>query len=299
MSLEGSKTRISSVASAAAGIALLCAMDGVIKHLVRSNDALAVTFGRYVFATLFAGLIWLRAGRPKISRDILPAHLLRGGVIAGSAVCFFWALSVLPLAEAIAISFVAPLLIPFFARAVLGERIRPRSVIACGLGLIGVIVASVGDAGAAKTTADRPLGIAAILAAAVLYALSLTLLRARANRDGVAVVGLLATLIPGLIIAGPALALASAPAPSDLPMFALMGAFGAGGMYFLVKGYAGAEAQLLAPLEYSALLWAAAIGFVFFQEEPRMQVWWGAAIIIAACLWGSTAPTMKTPVDKA
>ena len=274
----------------AAGVALLSLMDGVIKHLVASYHALAVTFGRYVFGAIFAAGIWARAGRPAVTAQMWRAHALRGAVIAVSAVSFFWSLTVLPLAEAVAISFLAPLLIPFFARAVLGERIDPRSIVACVVGFAGVLVATLG-ATESENPPARPFGIAAVLTAAVTYALSVTLLRARAGKDGAPVVGLLAQLIPALIIAGPALATGAAPSPGDLPAFLLMGALGAGGMFCFAKAYAGAEAQRLAPLEYTALLWAAAIGFAFFAETPRPEVFAGAALIIGACLWSAA----KTP----
>lgn len=283
----GLSRRTRALLYATAGIALLCMMDGMIKHLVARYDALAVTFGRYVFAALFAAAIWAQAGRPAVTGEMWRAHAVRGGVIAVSAVCFFWSLSVLPLAEAVAIAFVAPLLIPFFARAILGERIDPRNIVACLVGFAGVLVATLGAPEDASAGAQRMLGVAAVITAAVAYALSVTLLRGRAGKDGPPIVGLLAALIPGLIVAGPALATGDAPAADDLWAFALMGAFGAGGMYFLIKGYAGAEAQQLAPLEYTGLLWAAGIGFVFFSEIPRPQVWAGAALIIGACLWSA------------
>lgn len=279
---------------ATAGIALLCVMDGVIKHLVLSYNAVAVTFGRYVFGAAFAAAIWARAGRPRLTVAMWRAHGLRGAVIAISAVCFFWSLSVLPLAEAIAISFLAPLLIPFFARLILGERINPRSIAACVIGFAGVLVATLGAPGGDEHP-QRAFGIVAILIAAVAYALSVTLLRARADIDGPPIVGLLAAVIPGLLLAGPALATGDAPKLADLPAFILMGAFGAAGMYFLVKGYAGAEAQRLAPLEYTGLLWAAAIGFVFFSEIPRAQVWAGAVLIVGACLWNARSPASAAP----
>ena len=283
---------------AGAGVALLSLMDGVIKHLVRDNDVLAVTFGRYAFGALFALLIWARAGRPPIAREMLPVHLFRGAVIAASGYCFFWSLSALPLADAIAISFVAPLLIPFFARATLGEAIRIRSVFACLAGFAGVLIAVLGP-GPADGPPRQALGVVAVLAAAVLYALSVTLLRGRAAKDGAAVVGLLATAVPCAIIAAPTLAVASLPPTSDLPAFALMGALGAAGMYCLIRGYALAEAQILAPLEYTAILWAAAVGYLFFSETPRAQVFAGAAVIVAACLWNARDDAKRPPVKTA
>lgn len=286
MEIAGHKTR--ALAYGVAAIALLCAMDGVIKHLVATNDALIVTLGRYFFGALFALVIWLRSGRPRLTRDMWKAHAARGVVIAISASLFFWCVSVLPLAELITICFIAPLLVPFVARAVLGEKLRRRSLIAGVVGFGGVIVASLGgDIGDIDRT--RMLGIAGAVGSAVTYALSITLLRGRAGKDGPAVIGVLSSVIPGAIVAGPALLTGALPPAGDFPAFLLLGAFAAAGMWFFARAYALAEAQVLAPLEYTALLWAALIGFFFFAEIPRPQVYFGAIIIIAACFYGAQA----------
>jgi S-adenosylmethionine uptake transporter len=232
-----------------------------------------------------------------VTREAWRAHAIRGVVISVSAVTFFWSLTVLPLVEVIVISFLAPLMMPFTARLMLGERIRPRNVAAGFLGFSGVVVASLGAP--AETASDiRMLGTAAVLVAAVAYSVSMTMLRGRAGKDGPEIVGLLAALIPGAIVAGPAIFTGAAPPPGDLPAFALLGLFAAGGMYCLAKAYAGAETQVLAPLEYTALLWAAAIGWLLFAEPVRPQVWVGAIVIIAACLWGAQEnKTLSTPAN--
>lgn len=288
------------LALGAAGIAVLCGMDGVIKHLVETNDALVVTLGRYIFGAAFAIIIWLRAGRPTLTREMWKAHAVRGVVIAFAASLFFWCLSVLPLAELIVITFIAPLLVPFMARAVLGEKIRPRSMIAGLAGFLGVLVAA---AGGDNFSADnqRLLGIGAALASAVTYALSVTLLRGRAGMDGPIAIGVLSSVIPGAIVALPTLATGALPPASDLPDFMLLGALAAGGMYLLARAYANAEAQVLAPLEFTALIWASLIGLAFFDEIPRPQVWVGAVIIVAACLWGARREKepLMTPFEPA
>lgn len=284
------------IAFGVAGIAILCAMDGVIKHLVASNDSLVVTLGRYVFGALFATMIWLRSGRPVLTREMWKAHAARGVVIAISASLFFWCLSVLPLAELIVITFIAPLLVPFVARALLGERLRPRSLIAGAVGFGGVLIAASGGDNFSPDN-QRLLGIAGALASAVTYALSITLLRGRAHRDGAVVIGVLSSVIPGAIIALPTALTGEWPPLGDLPSFLALGALAASGMYFLARAYAHAEAQVLAPLEYTALIWAALIGFFFFGEVPRFQVWIGGAVIVAACLWGAQKekPPLMTP----
>lgn len=292
MSSIADAARLKAVAFATLGVALLCFMDAAIKHLVARNDFLVVVFGRYLFAAVFAASLWIRAKGPAISAEAWRAHALRGCIIAVSATTFFWSLKVLPLVEVIVIAFVAPLIIPFTARLMLGERVRPRNVAAGLAGFAGVVIASLG-APTEAASETRMLGIAAVLVAAVTYSISMTMLRGRAGKDGPEIVGLLAAIIPGAIVAGPAAMTGAMPPASDLPAFVLLGLLAAGGMYFLAKAYAAAEAQVLAPLEYTALIWAALIGWFLFAEPVRPEVWAGAVIIIAACLWGAREPQPK------
>lgn len=274
------------IALGAAGIAILCAMDGVIKHLVSTNDVLVVTLGRYLFGSAFSAIIWLRAGRPALTSEMWKAHTLRGVVIAMAATSFFWCLSVLPLAELIVITFIAPLLVPFMASLVLGEKVRRRSLIAGLAGFSGVIFASTGGDNFSPDN-ERLLGVGGALFSAVTYALAIVLMRGRAGRDGAEAVGLLGALIPGAIVAVPAIATGELPPANDIPDFLALGGLAAAGIYLLARAYANAEAQVLAPLEFTALIWAALIGLLFFGEVPRPQVWLGGTIIVAACLWGA------------
>jgi S-adenosylmethionine uptake transporter len=278
--------RLSPVALAAIGTALLCVMDAVIKQLALTNGALAIALGRYVFGAIAAGAIWNAAGRPKITLEMVRAHALRGVLIATSALCFFYALGVLELVEAITLGFLAPLLVPFAAWALLGEKPRSSSLLTVAIGFIGAIIAAYRPS-AQSDAPDHILGVAAALTASVTYALSIAMLRGRADKDGAPVVGLMQTLMPMAIVAGPAIALSPAPPLADIPWFFAMGILGAMGWYLLIGAYARSEAQRLAPIEFTALIWASFFGFVFFQEVPRLQVYAGAALIIAACLFAA------------
>ncbi|MBL8530969.1 MAG: DMT family transporter [Hyphomonadaceae bacterium] len=259
-------------------------MDATIKYLSQTNSVLLVAFGRYAFGALFSALIYWRAGLPKITAAMWRAHALRGVVIAACAVTFFWALTVLPLAEAVTLSFIYPLLAPFVAWMLLGERVRRASIAAAGLGFVGVVIAAQG----APSTEDSPmhaLGVSAVLASACLFALAMVLLRQRAQSDGPVIVSLMTSVIPGLLVAGPAIAFSAPPHPPDWPVFLMLGAFAAVFMYLMAAAYARAEAQRLAPIHYTELLWASAIGYVIFHETPRPQIYLGAALIVAACLY--------------
>ncbi|MGL6044017.1 MAG: EamA family transporter, partial [Sandaracinobacteroides sp.] len=122
------------------GIAFFCAMDVVMKHLVASHPAVLATFWRYLAALIFILPFWLREGRPPFTREMMPVHALRGAAIASSAFLFFWSLAILPLAEAVTIAFIAPLLIPPLASLFIGERMQAGSVIAGLVGFAGVAV---------------------------------------------------------------------------------------------------------------------------------------------------------------
>lgn len=261
-------------------------MDATIKFLAQTNHVLIVAFGRYLFGAVFSYAIYLRAGAPPISAEMWRAHGLRGFVIATCAVTFFWALSVLPLAEAVTLSFIYPLLAPFVAAIVLKERIRPASVICAGIGFAGVIIAMQGAPSEAESP-QHDLGVIAVLVSAFFFSIAMVLLRERSQKDGAPIVGLMTSFFPGVILVLPTLVFATPPVLSTWPFFLLMGALAAVFMYLMARAYARAEAQQLAPIHYTELIWASAIGYLIFQEVPRMEIYMGAALIVAACLWAA------------
>ncbi|WP_135212976.1 DMT family transporter [Vitreimonas flagellata] len=262
------------------------AMDATIKFLSMTNHVLLVAFGRYLFGALFSFAIWQRAGMPVITKEMWRAHGLRGFVIAACAVLFFWSLSILPLAEAVTLSFIYPLLAPFVAAVILKERIRASSLICALVGFAGVIIAMQGAPG----TADSPqhaIGVTAVLVSAAFFSIAMVLLRERAQKDGAPIVGLMTSFIPGVILLIPTIAFATPPTLSDWPFFFQLGALAAVFMYLMAQAYARAEAQQLAPIHYTELLWASVIGYIIFRETPRPEIYAGAALIVAACLYAA------------
>lgn len=223
------------------------AMDATIKHLAQTNNVLLVAFGRYLFGAFFSLLIWWRAGHPTISKEMWRAHGLRGFVIAICAVTFFWALSILPLAEAVTLSFIYPLLAPFVAWIILKERIRPSSVLCALVGFAGVIVAMQGAPSEAESP-QHDLGVVAVLVSAGFFSVAMVLLRERAQKDGAPIVGLMTSVVPGIILVAPTVAFTTLPAATDWWFFLQLGALAAVFMYLMAQAYARAEAQQLAPI---------------------------------------------------
>jgi drug/metabolite transporter (DMT)-like permease len=193
---------------------------------------------------------------------------------------------VLPLAEAVTLSFIYPLLAPFVAAVLLKERIRPASVICAAFGFAGVIIAMQGAPSEAESP-QHDLGVIAVLVSAFFFSIAMVLLRERAQKDGAPIVGLMTSFFPGLILLIPTIAFATPPALETSPYFLLLGALAAVFMYLMARAYARAEAQQLAPIHYTELIWASLIGFLIFQEVPRVEIYMGASLIVAACLWAA------------
>ena len=288
-------SRPTALLQCAAGIGALCLMDAIVKHLAQSVDVPVITLGRYVTGTILALGVWQWQGRPPLTRAMLPLHLARGALIASMAFAFYWALQTLPLAEAITLSFIAPLIVPSMASLFLGERMQPRYLAAGALGFVGVLVTV---QGAPSFDGDRLIALGAVLYAAVAYAGSMVLLRARAASDGATVVTLMGSVIPMLLLSPVAIGAQPVDAVTIGWLFA-MGAVGNIGMQLLSRAYARIEAQVLAVMEFTALGWGALYGWIFFAEPVRPQIWAGAAIILAACLWAGreTASTSRAALE--
>lgn len=265
------------------GVFMGCLLDAMIKHLSASYTAVLIGFVRYCFGSLFSGFAFLTMRKRLPSAAGLRAHALRATTLAGSAVLFFHALAILPIAEATILIFCAPLMIAPLAHWLLKEKLRRTALIALIVGFVGVLITVQGEPVSGEA-ARRLEGILAGVGAAFVYALSIVLLRQLAQRDDALVTAFLGNAFPALYLLVPAVLLGAAPMTSDLPAFAFTGLTGFALWFLLTQAYARAPAQTLAAAEYSALIWSALLGYVFFQETPRWQVWAGAAVIIAAVM---------------
>lgn len=271
-------------AATLAGVALYSLMDALMKGSSLAIGAYSALLWRSVAAVLLAVPLWrLRGGRwPE--RKTVRLHLLRGVVAAAMALTFFFALTLLPMAEAIALSFIAPLIALYLAAAMLGESIRRGAVAASLLGLVGVIVIAYARLGASGHGDRAALGIASVLLSALLYAWNLVLQRRQAQLARPLEVAsfmnttVLLTLLP--------FAPWFARLPSDALLATALGgaaalAVGAGMLFSWA--YARAEAQVLVPVEYSAFGWAALMGWLAFGERLTWPTLLGTGLVIAAC----------------
>lgn len=265
------------------GVALFSVMDAAMKGLSLSIGLYNALLWRAVTGTVLGLLLMLATGQRWPRATVLRLHLLRGVVVAFMALLFFWAIMRLPLAEAIALSFIAPLIALYLAAIMLGERVGRRAVGASLLGLVGVGVILSGRL-QGHYAADAMLGVLAVLGSAMLFAWNLILQRQQAQRASPIEVAFFQHLVMlGVFVLG-APAWAVVPPSAAVPLVLLAAGLAFTSLAALAWAYARAEAQRLIPVEYSAFLWAAVVGWLAFGERLTLTTVAGALLIVTACL---------------
>jgi len=209
---------------------------------------------------------------------------MRAVVIVVTATTFFFALARLPLADAIALGFIAPILTAVFGVLLLGERLDWRIAVALAGGFAGMLLIVGGSVGSAGWSNDVLIGAAAVLLSAIGYALNIIVLRHRATRDPLSQIVLFQNLGPALMLALPVLWVWTPLTPSDAALFALLGTLGVTAHTMLAHAFARIEAARLAPVGYVTLVWGVLFGFLFFAEVPGLAMLGGAALIVVGTL---------------
>jgi S-adenosylmethionine uptake transporter len=269
---------------AVAAEGLLTLMDAIIKQLSPRYPTLQIAFLRFAFGMVgaVAYALWTRPGRP--TRDATLYNGLRAALVVLTATTFFYALSLLPLADAIALSFISPVLTALMGTLILGERLDWRIAVALVAGLLGMLLIVGGKLGSTGLGPEVLIGAAAVLLSAVAYALNIIMLRHRATRDPLAQIILFQNAGPTLILLLPALWVWVTPTLVDLGQFAICGTLGVVAHTMLAHAFARIEAAKLAPIAYVTLVWGVLFGFLFFAEVPGLATLSGAALIVIGTL---------------
>jgi S-adenosylmethionine uptake transporter len=276
------------------GIALFSVMDGVMKGASLLVGAYSAMLVRSLIGTALMLPLWKWRGGTMPDRSAMKLHALRGAISAAMATSFFYGIVRLPLAEGIALSFIAPLIALYLAAVILGEQIGRGAVLASLLGLAGVAVIAAARFDGQGFDPEAGRGIAAILVSAVLYAVNLILQRKQAQIAGPIEVALFQTVWVGLTLG------LFSPWLAVWPDLAALGLITGGAVLAMISlmviswGYGRAEAQALLPIEYSAFIWAALVGWAMFGEALGWATVAGAVLIVAGCLIAARKPTEVT-----
>jgi S-adenosylmethionine uptake transporter len=244
---------------------------------------------------MIGAVLFFGTRAPWPARSTFKLHLLRGSIAAIMALSFFWGLARVPIAEAIALSFIAPLITLYLAAVMLGEKISRDAILATVMGFAGVLVIL-----SARATGEfKPeilKGIAAILFSAVLYAYNLILQRKQAQIASPIEIVFFQNLTAGSVLMLAAPWLAVVPAVSHAPAILASTALAIIALLLLSWAYARAEAQVLVPVEYTAFIWAALFGWIYYNEAVTITTYIGTGLIVAGCII-TARQTPGTPPD--
>ncbi|GAB5349146.1 DMT family transporter [Alteriqipengyuania sp. 357] len=266
--------------AALAGVAMLALMDAFMKGASLAIGAYSAALLRAATSFALAAPLWLARRRRWPDRATLRLHVLRGVCSAFMGLSFFYALTKLPIAEAIAISFIAPLIALYLAAVLLGERVTRRAVIASLVSFAGTLVIVGGRFGRGKMDGDAALGLVAILISTMLYALNFIIIRQQSQRAGPAEVAAFHGGVSVLVLGLAAPWFFVAPPVSIQPALLAAGVLTVGGAMTIAWAYARAEAQALLPVEYSGFCWAALFGWLFFAERVGTTTIAGVLLIV-------------------
>jgi drug/metabolite transporter (DMT)-like permease len=279
-----------------AAFAIYATHDAIVKYLGASYTPFQILF----FSVLLGfPLISLMLVRDKSAENMRPNHpwwtVLRTVSILISSVCVFYSFSVLPLAQTYSILFTLPLFTTLLSIPVLGERVGIHRGGAVVIGLIGVLIVIRPDG------TELSLGHVAAFAGAFFASLAAIIVR-RIGRDERNVVLVMFPMLGSFLVMGVLMLPDYRPMPlEDFTAVAALALLGFVALNLMIAAYKTAEAVVVAPMQYSQIVWAILFGMIFFDEIPDIATLVGAVIIIASGIYivlreGRKNVSMNTPV---
>lgn len=260
-----------------AGVVCLCLNDAIAKTLTADYNPIQILFLRNIIALPIAILIALKmGGRTALISHRPAAHLLRGALWICAATLFFTGLSLMGLAEATALVFIMPVFVTAISALVLREQVGWRRWTAVLVGFVGVLVVVRPGSGAFQAASLLP------IATAFVYAMLMLSARFVDPRESVWTLMLYLTGAGALISALAMPFVWVQPHAEDIWLFLGVALFGTIGITLITQAFRLAPAAVVAPFDYTALLWATLLGWLLWDEIPDMATYVGAAIIIAS-----------------
>ena len=250
-------------------------MGSLVKLLSENLSSQNILFFRNLFGFLILLPLIFKLGVKTLKSDNLKWHFLRSLSGVTAMYCFFFALSELPLADAMLLKISAPLFIPIIAFVWLSEHISLRAIMAILIGFLGVILVL-------KPTGAIHIASLAGLLGGALAALAKVTIRRMSSTEPTSRIVFYFGLICTIISAVPMLWFWQDPSKNEWMLLILLGTFGTFGQLFLTKAYVLAPASRIAPFTYSSILFAGIIGWMFWGEIVTLVTITGALLIIVA-----------------
>jgi len=263
-----------------ASTVFLACSDALSKYLTRSLPPVEITWIRFlVYVLIMLSVIAMRTGGHALRTRRPGIQVLRGLGLTGSALFFIWGLRYLPIAEASATAFIAPVFVTGLSVILLAEKVGIRRWIATIVGLLGVLIVMRPGSGAFHLAAFFP------IASALCWAFALILTREISGTDHPVTTMAYSAIVGFVVLSVMAPFFWVTPTLEQVGIALLIGIFSTAGHWIVVLAYRHADASVLAPFTYSQLLWVSILGFVMFMEIPDRWTILGAGIIICSGLY--------------
>ncbi|MBV7501126.1 DMT family transporter [Achromobacter sp. ACM05] len=262
------------IACVAGGIFFLTLSDANAKWLGASYNPLQILFLRALIALPFVTALALWLGGRRVLRTTHPGlHLTRGAINVVSACCFYLGLQALPLAEVTAIAFAAPLFVTALSVLILKERVDGKRWLAVLAGFAGVLIVVRPGTQAFQAATLLPLTTALLYAVMMITARGINRAEGMLTTTFYIVLGQLVCSAIGLPWVW------RAPAMEDLPYFGGVALFSTLGLALITQGFRIGPASVVAPFDYTGLVWATILGWIFWREAPDAYAYLGAVFI--------------------
>ncbi|MBT5913899.1 MAG: DMT family transporter, partial [Rhodospirillaceae bacterium] len=238
-----------------------------------------VAFLRYGLGLVFMLPFFLQLTLVDIRSARLSLHATRGIIHSIGVMCWFYAMSRIPIADVTAIGFTGPVFATIGAALFLGERVRIRRILAVLIGLLGAIIIL------RPGFAEIELGALLMLVAAPVFAASDLLSKVLTRKESPPALVAYLSVFVTLVIMGPALYVWQWPTLNEWAWMFLTAGLATIGHLCMIKGVKVAELSALQPIKFLQLFWAALIGFFVFSEAPAIWTWLGSAVIIGSATY--------------
>lgn len=267
-------------------VLVFAVMDAMIKRLAQDYGTFQIMFFRSLFALVPIGVMIAWKGGLATLRTRRPGgHVLRSLIGAGATFCFFYSYGALPLADAYAIAFAAPLFVTALSVPMLGERVGPRRWSAVIVGFAGVLVMIQPGGGVAGGAAAASAALVCLVGT-FLYAFTLAFVRKLSRTETTAAIVFYFTLTcVGVGAAGMAFDWTPPAGWADLAMLVGAGLLGGLAQILITTAFRLAPVAVVAPFDYTAMVWGILFGWLFFGDLPGQAVVLGAFIVMASGLY--------------
>jgi drug/metabolite transporter (DMT)-like permease len=283
MSEPPSALRPRNVARAAAlvsaGSLTLVVMATVVKHLGTELPAMEILFFRSAIGLLFVLPLFARNPLEPFRTKRPGMHLLRGAVGAVGNACFFWTITHMLLADAMALQFSRPLFMIPLAVFLLGETVGLRRTAVAAVGFAGIMLYARPFTGGFEP--DAFVGALGALAGGLVV----ICIKRLATTEPTRVIMFYYALWNALFALIPAALFWVTPTLPQLALLTVVGILGIGGQSLITHGLTMGEATVLVPLDYSRIIYSAALGYLLFNEIPGPWSFAGMALIVACSLY--------------